>query len=231
MISAFSQTASRTISLIFFSILCLITHAQEKQPTETKNNQRIIFLGDSITAGFGLEKSQAYPALIEQLAKQQNLNWKCINAGLSGDTTTGGARRIKLLTKRPSDLILVALGGNDGLRGIAPAVTKENLLNIITTIRKNQPKAKIILAGIEVPANMGTDYKEKFLATFHEVAKQSEVSFYPSLIQGISGDKAMNQSDLIHPNQAGQKIIATNLFKKIQPTLSNTNQKQKPTNP
>ncbi|MGJ8656055.1 MAG: arylesterase [Akkermansiaceae bacterium] len=223
MISAFSQTASSIISLICFTLLTISpqqTHAQDQPPTTDTPNRRIIFLGDSITAGLGLQKSQAYPALIQNLAKQQNLNWTCINAGLSGDTTNGGVRRVKLLTKRPLDLIIIALGGNDGLRGIAPAVTQQNLLTIINTIQTNQPKAKIILAGIEVPANMGTDYKTKFLTTFQQVADKTKVPLYPSLIKGISGDPKLNQPDLIHPNQQGQQIIATNLFKKIQSTLT-----------
>ncbi|MFT6793286.1 MAG: acyl-CoA thioesterase-1 [Rubritalea sp.] len=230
MVSAFLQTASHIIYLSLFSLISIISlsvvQAHEKDNAETKvttdeiTKRRIVFLGDSITAGFGLEKSTAYPALIQELAKQQGLTWKCINAGLSGDTTNGGARRVKLLVRRPLDLIIIALGGNDGLRGIAPAVTQENLLEIIVTIQKQQPKAKIILAGIEVPANMGANYKKKFLGTFTEVARKTKVSFYPSLIEGISGDPKLNQPDMIHPNQDGQKVIATKLFKQIQTTFT-----------
>jgi acyl-CoA thioesterase-1 len=227
MVSAFLQTASRIIYLSVFSLISLsVVQAHEKdQPdskstTDDQTKRRIVFLGDSITAGFGLEKSTAYPALIQELAKQQGLKWKCINASLSGDTTNGGARRVKLLVRRPLDLIIIALGGNDGLRGIAPAVTQENLIEIIATIQKQLPKAKIILAGIEVPANMGTDYKKKFLATFTEVARKTKVTFYPSLIEGISGDPKLNLPDMIHPNQEGQKVIAEKLFKQIQITLA-----------
>lgn len=225
MVSTFLQTASRIIYLSLFTLISLsVDQAHGKdQPepvTVDKTNRRIVFLGDSITAGFGLEKSAAYPALIQDLAKQQGLQWKCINAGLSGDTTNGGARRVKLLVKRPLDLIIIALGGNDGLRGIAPAVTKKNLSAIIATIQKQQPKAKIILAGIEVPANMGADYKKKFLATFTEVAHKTKVNFYPSLIEGISGDPKLNLPDMIHPSQEGQKVIATKLFKQIQTTFA-----------
>ena len=222
MISAFSQIASRIISLICFCLISFGTdqaHGKDEPTTEDNSKRRIVFLGDSITAGFGLEKSAAYPPLIQELAKQQGLQWECINAGLSGDTTTGGVRRVKLRVKRPLDLIVIALGGNDGLRGIAPAATQKNLLEIIETIQKKQPDATIILAGIEVPANMGADYKEKFLATFKEVARKTKASFYPSLIEGITGDPKMNLPDMIHPNEEGQKIIATKLFKKIQATI------------
>ena len=217
MVSVFLQTASRIICLSLFSLISFNT----VQAHENDNNKRrIIFLGDSITAGYGLDKSTAYPALIQELAKQQDLQWKCINAGLSGDTTNGGVRRVKLLVKRPLDLIIIALGGNDGLRGIAPAVTQKNLLSIIATIQEKQPKAKIILAGIEVPANMGADYKKKFLATFTQVAQKTKVTLYPSLIEGISGDPKLNLPDMIHPNQQGQKVIATKLFEQIQTTLA-----------
>ncbi len=217
MVSAFLQTASR---IIYLSLLSLISINTVQAHENDNNKRRIIFLGDSITAGYGLDKSTAYPALIQELAKQQDLQWKCINAGLSGDTTNGGVRRVKLLVKRPLDLIIIALGGNDGLRGIAPAVTQKNLLSIIATIQEKQPKAKIILAGIEVPANMGADYKKKFLATFTQVAQKTKVTLYPSLIEGISGDPKLNLPDMIHPNQQGQKVIATKLFEQIQPPLA-----------
>lgn len=214
----FSQIASLIILLIFSGQAHSQTPDEENAKDKTK--RKIVFLGDSITAGYGLEKSEAYPALIAELAKKQGLDWTCVNAGLSGDTTNGGVRRSKLLVKRPLDLIIVALGGNDGLRGISPDVTEKNLLAIIDSVRTAQPKAKIILAGIEVPENMGTEYQEAFLATFQEVTKKTKVNFYPSLIDGIAGDPTYNQADEIHPNQEGQKVIAKKLFKKILPLLS-----------
>ena len=215
----FSQIAS--LRILILSLICMAQPAlaQDEKDIQKASSCKIVFLGDSITAGLGLEKSETYPHFIAQLAKEKGLDWKCVNAGLSGDTTNGGVRRMKLLVKRPLDLIIVALGGNDGLRGISPEVTQKNLETIIKTIQDAQPKAHILLAGIEVPDNMGSAYKEKFLATFKEVAKTTEVSFYPSLIKGISGDPKFNQNDMIHPNQAGQKVIATNLFKIILPLL------------
>ncbi len=206
------------------SLIILLTSLGQAQtvPYNPANEtpRKIVFLGDSITAGFGLEKTQAYPALIAQLAEKQGKQWICINAGLSGDTTNGGVRRVKLLVKRPLDLIIVALGGNDGLRGIAPEVTQKNLINIITSIKKAQPEAAIILAGIEVPQNMGQDYKTKFINTFKEVAKETKVHFYPSLIEGISGNPKFNQADIIHPNEQGQVIIAEKLYQEILTALA-----------
>lgn len=207
----FSQIASLT-----FLFLCLgsLTLSADEDGDKA-NKPRIVFLGDSITAGFGLEKSEAYPALVESLAKEKDLHWDCVNAGLSGDTTSGGVRRVRLLVKRPLDLIVIALGGNDGLRGVAPEATQKNLITIIETVQKAHPKATIILAGIDVPENMGDTYKESFLTTFKTVAKKKKVILYPSLIVGIAGDPKFNQEDMIHPNKEGQKVIANQLFKMI----------------
>lgn len=203
-----------SLIILVLSLCGSIALAEESDQTAEK--KRIVFLGDSITAGYGLDKLDAYPTVISNLAKQKDLKWTCVNAGLSGDTTTGGVRRAKILAKRPMDLIVVALGGNDGLRGISPAVTEKNLLTIIETIQKAQPKSSIILAGIDVPANMGETYKKKFLATFEKVAEEKKVTFYPNLIAGIAGDPKYNQADKIHPNKDGQKHIAEQLFKVIQ---------------
>lgn len=209
----FSQIASLIILLTSFG-------QAQTEPPISESPRRVVFLGDSITAGFGLEKAQTYPSLIAQLAEKQGKQWTCINAGLSGDTTNGGVRRVKLLVKRPLDIIIVALGGNDGLRGIAPEVTQKNLIDIITSVKKAQPKVKIILAGIEVPENMGNDYQTKFLNTFTEVAKKTKVHLYPSLIKGISGDPVYNQADMIHPNEKGQAIIAEKIYQEILKVLA-----------
>jgi len=167
----FSQIAS--LRILILSLICMAQPAlaQDEKDIQEASSRKIVFLGDSITAGLGLEKSETYPHFIAQLAKE------------------------------------------------SPEVTQKNLETIIKTIQDTQPKAHILLAGIEVPDNMGNAYKEKFLATFKEVAKTTEVSFYPSLIKGISGDPKFNQNDMIHPNKAGQKVIATNLFKIILPLL------------
>jgi len=218
----FSQIASLTF--LFLSLGLITVSAAEEEAKA--NKPRIVFLGDSITAGFGLEKSEAYPGLIANIAKKNDRHWDCVNAGLSGDTTSGGVRRAKLLVRRPVDLIVVALGGNDGLRGISPATTQKNLITIIETVQKAHPKAAIILAGIDVPANMGETYKKSFLATFKTVAEKKKVIFYPNLIAGIVGDPKFNQEDMIHPNKEGQKVIAEQLFKIIQTTLSKPQQEQ-----
>ncbi len=215
----FSQIASLTFLPFLFLCMGLSTSLADEDG-EKANKPRIVFLGDSITAGYGLEKSEAYPALIENLAKDKDLHWDCVNAGLSGDTTSGGVRRVKLLVRRPLDLIVIALGGNDGLRGVAPATTQKNLFTIIETVQKTHPKASIILAGIDVPENMGEAYKKSFLATFKTVANKKEIIFYHNLIAGIAGDSKFNQEDMIHPNIDGQKVIAEQLLKVIQTALS-----------
>lgn len=213
----YSQITSLTILFLWLGISML----SAEEVGKTENKRRIVFLGDSITAGYGLEKSEAYPAIIEKIAKQHELHWDSVNAGLSGDTTTGGVRRIKMLVKRPLDLIVIALGGNDGLRGVAPEVTQKNLTTMIATVQKAHPKVPIIMAGIDVPANMGETYNKAFLASFKKVAAANkEVIFYPNLIAGIAGDSEFNQVDMIHPNQQGQKVIAEQLFKIIQIVFS-----------
>lgn len=214
----FSQIAS--LKFLFLSLGLMTVSADEAGVKA--NKQRIVFLGDSITAGYGLEKSEAYPALIEELALENDLHWDSVNAGLSGDTTSGGVRRVRLLVKRPFDLIVIALGGNDGLRGVAPAATQKNLITIIETVQRAQPKAVIILAGIDVPGNMGGAYKKSFLASFKTVAEKKEVIFYPSIIAGIAGNAEFNQEDRIHPNEDGQKVVAGRLFRVIEGALGKT---------
>ena len=213
----FPQLSSYFIIPLIVAFCSLLGSLSAQEAKE----QRILFLGDSITAGYNLEKNQTYPAQISAMAKQQGKTWECVNAGLSGDTTTGGVRRIKVLARKPFDLFVIALGGNDGLRGIQPAATQKNLSSIIDTIKKNQANAKILLIGIEVPDNMGEAYKKSFLSLFTKAAQENKVALYPNLIEGIAGDPTYNQQDVIHPNAKGQKMIASRLLKKIDSLLSN----------
>jgi len=218
--SAVAQISSWIITALLVCGFQAAVFAEEKsaelvESKRRENKLRIVFLGDSITAGYGLQKSEAYPALIASLAKEKGLVWDCVNAGLSGDTTAGGVRRVRLLSRKPLDVMVVALGGNDGLRGIPPAATRKNIVSIVGAIRKAQPKVKVLLVGIEVPENMGEAYKKEFLKTFSDTAKELKVDFYPNLIDGIAGDPKFNQQDVIHPNVAGQKVIAGKVFEKL----------------
>lgn len=180
---------------------------------------RVVFLGDSITAGYGLEREQAYPALLQQRADEAGLPVEMVNAGVSGDTTAGGLRRLDWVLGRGADVLVVALGGNDGLRGLQPDQTKANLLAIIEQARERVPEAKIVLAGMQMPANLGARYTEQFAAVFPAVARETDVVLLPFLLEGVGGVDDLNQDDQIHPNAEGQQVIAELVWQTLQPLL------------
>lgn len=203
-------------SFFFALILCLFTACNIQAQDQAS---RVVFLGDSITAGYGLKKSEAYPAIIQKLAKADGHTIKIINAGLSGDTTSGGVRRIKVLAKQPIDLLVIALGGNDGLRGIPAKVSGKNLETIIDLVRKKQPDVKILLTGMQMPENMGKAYTESFREVFGEIATRKKVTTLPFLLEGVAADKNLNLPDGIHPNVKGQAIVAAHVYKAMLPLL------------
>lgn len=172
---------------------------------------RILCLGDSLTAGYGLNPDEAYPARLEELLKADGIAVEVRNAGLSGDTTAGGARRISWVLRAPADIVLVALGGNDVLRGFPAEETEKNLRAILATIHEQAPQAEVILAGMQAPPNMGDAYARDFAAAFKRVATSTKVTFVPFLLEGVAGDPALNQADGIHPNALGQQRIAERL--------------------
>ena len=187
----------------------LVTYASSATGDAT---QKVVFLGDSITAGYGLDPDQAYPALLEKRFRENALPHVVRNAGVSGDTTSGGLRRVDWALSQGADLLVIALGGNDGLRGVPPAQTKENLRGIIRKARKSQPGIEILVAGMQMPESMGKEYTERFAKIFPEVAKEESVGLIPFLLEGVAGSAALNQPDRIHPNAEGQKVIADGLW-------------------
>lgn len=188
---------------------------------------RIVVLGDSITAGYGLDPSQAYPALLQQKIDAASLPYTVANAGVSGDTTAGGLRRIDWALGRGADVLVVALGGNDGLRGISPKQTAENLTGIIQRARAKVPGITIIVAGMQMPGNMGAEFVEQFRAVYPALAAEQKVALVPFLLEGIGADPKFNQADLIHPNPEGQKHVAENVWKVLQPALTDRARAQK----
>ncbi len=170
----------------------------------------VVFVGDSITAGYGLESpaAEAYPALIQARIDAAGLGWRVVNAGISGDTTAGGLRRIDWILRQPVDILVVALGGNDGLRGIDPAVTRANLQGIIDRARRKQPAIRIVLAGMQMPANMSEDFRRQYQAVFPELAARNGATLIPFLLEGVGAVPELNQADLIHPTAQGQSVIA-----------------------
>jgi acyl-CoA thioesterase-1 len=186
---------------------------------------RIVFLGDSLTAGLGLPEDEAYPAIIQQKLRQrsagqpQGKQVEVINAGISGDTSAGGLHRLDWLSKQPIDILFLALGANDGLRGLDPQLTKANLKAIIEKTRARFPAVKIILAGMLVPPNMGKSYADEYQRIFPELAKEEHTLFLPFLLAGVAGNPKLNQADGIHPTAEGQKIIAENVWKVLEPLM------------
>lgn len=187
--------------------------------TIAREIKKIVFLGDSITAGYGLEKEEAYPAVISQLAAADGKKIQIVNAGLSGDTTSGGLRRIRVIARQPLDILVIALGGNDGLRGIAPKVSQVNLERIIDVVREKQPDARILVAGMQMPDNMGKEYIDAFRKVFADVAQKKNVLALPFLLEGVAADKSLNLPDGIHPNAKGQAIVAAHVYKALAPLL------------
>lgn len=208
-----TQLCRRAFCVGLFAPLCLL--AEDKKPT-------LILLGDSITAGYGVEQPQAYPALLQQKIREAGLPFEVVNAGLSGDTTAGGLRRLDWLLQRPVDLLVIALGGNDGLRGIPPETTTANLQAIIDKVKTRQPQARIALAGMRLPPNLGADYTARFEKIYPALAQKNGVLLIPFLLEGVGGNHELNQPDQIHPNAAGHKVIAELMWEKLQPLLRST---------
>ena len=185
------------------------------------DDKTVIFFGDSLTAGYGLEEpaAEAFPALIQQKITASRLSWRVVNAGLSGETTAGGLRRVDWILRQPVDVFVLALGGNDGLRGIDPAVTRANLQGIIDRVRAHNPKVKIVLAGMMMPANMGEDYVRAFHDLYPSLAEKNGVALVPFLLGGVGGNPELNQRDGIHPTARGHVIVAENVWKVLHPLL------------
>jgi acyl-CoA thioesterase-1 len=179
----------------------------------------VLFIGTSLTAGLGLNPDSAYPQLIEQKIEAEHLPFDVVNAGVSGETTAGLLRRLDWLMRGNFDVVLVESGANDGLRGTPVATVKENLRAILTRIRTAHPSARVLLVQMEAPPNMGPQYTGAFHALYGDVARQTGVTLIPFLLQGVAGDRSLNQADGIHPNQTGEHIVADNVWKSLKPVL------------
>ena len=182
-------------------------------------SRRVVILGDSLTAGFGVQRSEAYPALLQRKVEEAGLPYEVVGAGLSGDTTAGGLRRVAWVLQAGAAVCVVALGGNDGLRGVPSSETEANLRGIIRLIRAKSPRTAVVLAGMRMPANVGAAYAESFAAVFPKVAKEEGALLVPFLLEGVGGIPELNQPDLIHPNAKGQAVLAENVWRILRPLL------------
>ncbi|HEY6227630.1 MAG TPA: arylesterase, partial [Verrucomicrobiae bacterium] len=182
------------------------------------SRRRVVVLGDSIAAGYGVDPDEAYPAVLQRKIDAAKLPYTIVNAGLSGDTTAGGLRRIGWILKQPLDILVIELGGNDGLRGIPISETRTNLQEIIDRARAKYPKVKIIVAGMKMPSNMG-EYAAEFEKVFPEIAKKNKTLLVPFVLEGVGGKADLNQADRIHPTPAGHEIVAQNIWPVLQQIL------------
>jgi len=184
-----------------------------KKDSATAQQQTIVFFGNSLTAGYGVDPTEAFPALIQEKLDSLHLSYKVINAGVSGETTSGGLARIDWILKQPPAVFVLELGGNDGLRGIPLTETKKNLQLIIGRVKQKNPSTKIILAGMMIPPNMGNLYTRAFQEIYPSLATSNHVDLIPFLLEGVGGNPALNQQDGIHPTAEGHKIVAENVWK------------------
>lgn len=233
------MTANK-LRYILLSILCtaLISSCnsdQKKAPADLTGNAKdsatairpessaavknILFFGTSLTAGLGVDPDQAYPALIQHKIDSLDLPYKVINAGLSGETSAAGKSRIDWLLKQQVDVFVLELGANDGLRGLPVKETAANIQAVIDHVKKKYPKAKLLLSGMQMPPSMGEKYTSDFKNMFPALAKKNNMTFIPFLLNGVGGVPKLNQKDGIHPTPEGHKILAENVWQKLQGNL------------
>lgn len=220
-----------TLSLLTAALFSCGTDKKEESgqkadtvPTASKTpaakKKIIVFFGNSLTAGYGLDDpSQGFAGLIQKRIDSLGLNYKVVNAGVSGETTSGGNSRIDWLLKQPLDVFVLELGGNDGLRGIPVSETRKNLQEILDKVKAKYPDAKRVLAGMQIPPNMGQKYATEFKDVYADLAKKNEVTLIPFLLEGVGGESKRNQADGIHPTAEGHKILAENVWIRIKDLL------------
>jgi acyl-CoA thioesterase-1 len=219
------------LSLFLATLLLSCSGSQEASDTsqdslniptttaETKT-KTILFFGNSLTAGYGLDDpSQSFSGLIQHRIDSLGLGYKVVNAGVSGETTSGGNSRVAWILKNPLDVFVLELGGNDGLRGIPVAETRKNLQSIIDQVRAKYPAAKIVLAGMQMPPSMGNKYTTEFKTLYKELADKNDITLIPFLLDGVGGEVKLNQKDGIHPTAEGHKIVAENVWKVLKDVI------------
>ena len=224
----------KTVSpfILFVVILAFSCDQSPKSPaapsptpnTQTpppSNKKTILFFGNSLTAGYGVSPTEAFPALIGRRLDSLHLPFQVVNAGLSGETSAGGKTRIGWILKQRISIFVLELGGNDGLRGIPLIGTTANLQAIIDSVKLRYPDARIVLAGMQIPPNMGADYGTAFRDLYPRLAAANHAILIPFLLQNVGGIPQLNQGDGIHPTAAGHKIVAENVWQVLAPLLKN----------
>jgi acyl-CoA thioesterase-1 len=187
----------------------------------SKPKKTILFFGDSLTAGYGLDDAtQAFPGVVQAKIDSARLPYTVVNGGLSGETSAGGLSRIDwLLKQQPFDIFVLELGANDGLRGLPTASTEKNLQAIIDKVKAKYPQAKLVMLGMQVPTNMGATYSNDFKNVFPKLATKNNMTLVPFLLQGVGGVRKLNQADGIHPTEEGAKIVGANVWAELKGIL------------
>ncbi|MSU33487.1 MAG: arylesterase [Pedosphaera sp.] len=211
----------RATFLVLFSIGWVrFTLATELSGANSDSTRSLVVLGDSLSAGYGVDISEAWPALIQAFLRRDGMPWKVVNAGVSGDTTAAGLRRLDWLLRKPVDALILELGANDGLRGLPLEATRTNLQAVIDRTRTKWPRVQIILAGMRLPANMGAEYINSFEAIFPALTASNRVTLIPFLLEGVGGRPEFNQADQIHPNVVGHRRVAAHVWTFLKPVLN-----------
>ncbi|MGB5942762.1 MAG: arylesterase [Leeuwenhoekiella sp.] len=196
------------------------TTEETNSSVEDNSSKTILFFGDSITAGYGLDDTQdAYPGVIQQTIDSLGLDYEVINSGVSGETTAGGKSRIDWILNQDIDVFVLELGANDGLRGTPLSETKANLQSIIDAVKVKSADTEIILAGMQLPPNMGVDYTSEFKNLFYELAEENDVTLIPFILEDVGGIPSLNQNDGIHPTVEGHAIVAENVWEVLGPII------------
>jgi acyl-CoA thioesterase-1 len=194
--------------------------ASERAPSPAARKVAVV-LGDSLAAGYGVDPAEAFPALLQRKVEAAGLPFTVVNAGVSGDTTAGGLRRLDWILRRPVDVLVLELGGNDGLRGLPLEATRSNLVSMIQRARDTHPGVRVVLAGMQMPPNLGESYASEFRSIFPEVAREQKTALIPFLLEGVGGVPEMNLPDLIHPTPLGHEVIASNVWVVLEPVMRN----------
>ena len=187
-------------------------------PAEARGEGVIVALGDSLTAGLGVDADEAFPARLQVRLRREGYAYRVVNAGVSGDTTAGGLRRVDWVLRTNPEIVIVALGANDGLRGQSPQAVRANLEEIVA--RLQAAGARVLLAGMRLPPNYGAEFTKEFEAVFPAVARRAKIAFMPFLLDGVATDPRLNQPDGIHPTAAGHQVVADHLWSYLRPLLS-----------
>jgi acyl-CoA thioesterase-1 len=196
-----------------------ITSNEVEEIQTAEDKKLILFFGNSLSAGYGIEQEDSFPGLVAQRVDSLGLEYRVINGGLSGETTASGLSRLEWFLEEEPEVFILELGGNDGLRGIEISETKRNLKSMIQLVESKYPDTEILLAGMQIPPNMGQEYAANFRNMYRDVAEEENVTLIPFLLEGVAGDPKLNLPDGIHPTEEGHKIVFETVWEYLEPKL------------